>query len=64
MKKRTIVLIAILLLVVAGICLVVGGTLAGWDIVGGLTSSTAMLVYLILAIAGFVALYLLFNKKE
>ena len=49
----------LILLIVGGGLILLGGYLAGWDIIGGITSDTAILVYvivitIIIAIAGIL----------
>ena len=47
-KHIPVILFPLLILVIIGGCLtLLGGYLAGWDIVGGLTSDTAILIYAI-----------------
>lgn len=49
---------------VAAIVLIIGGLLAGWDIWGMLTSSTALLIYVILLIVIVIALFKWFYDKD
>ena len=49
----------LILLIIGGGLILLGGYLAGWDIIGGITSDTAILVYvivitIIIAIAGIL----------
>ena len=47
-KHIPVILFPLLILFIVGGCLtLLGGYLAGWDIVGGLTSDTAILIYVI-----------------
>jgi hypothetical protein len=59
----TVITIAIGILI-AGIVLAIGGTLAGWDIWNMLTSPTAWLIYSILFALAVVALFKYFMSKD
>ena len=52
----------LILLIIGGGLILLGGYLAGWDIIGGITSDTAILVYaivitIIIAIIGILLSY-------
>jgi len=53
----------ILGIVGAAIVLLIGGALAGWDILSALTSSTACLIYFILFSAAMFILYKVLANK-
>lgn len=58
----TILLPIILISVLAFTALAVGGTIAGWNIVGILTSPTAILVYAAAVLATIMFIYYHFRK--
>lgn len=51
-------------ILIAGVVLAVGGTLAGWNICNLLTSPTAWLIYSILLTLVTVALFKYFMSKD
>lgn len=53
-----------ILLAVAALILATGGWLAGWDIVGILTSPTAILIYAILFVAVSVVAFKHFSDRD
>lgn len=55
--------IAIVATILGITLLIVGGTLAGWDIAGALTSSTALLIYSILLLIALVVTSYVCLKK-
>lgn len=59
----TIIPIAILL-VIAALILAIGGWIAGWDIVGILTSPTAILFYAILLVAVSLVAFKYFSDRD
>lgn len=59
--SKILILISVIAVGLALLC--IGGTMAGWDIVGALTSSTAVLIYSILLLVTLLAVSYLCLKK-
>lgn len=59
----TIALPIAIFIVLATVMLVIGGTLAGWDIWGGLSSKTAILVYFLIVTAVVILLVNTWRKR-
>ena len=53
----------LILLIVGGGLILLGGYLAGWDIIGGITSDTAILVYAIVITIIIAIIGILFFKR-
>ena len=53
----------LILLIVGGGLILLGGYLAGWDIIGGITSDTAILVYVIVITIIIAIIGILFFKR-
>lgn len=53
----------LILLIVGGGLILLGGYLAGWDIIGGITSDTAILVYAVAITIIIVIAGILFFKR-
>ena len=56
-RNTSIAIVMSALVLLACIVLLIGGAVAGWDIAGALTSSTAVLIYVV---AGLVTLWLIY----
>ena len=54
---------SLILLIVGGGLILLGGYLAGWDIIGGITSDTAILVYAIVITIIIAIIGILFFKR-
>lgn len=53
----------LILLIVGGGLILLGGYLAGWDIIGGITSDTAILVYVVVITIIIAIIGMLFFKR-
>ena len=53
----------LILLIVGGGLILLGGYLAGWDIIGGITSDTAILVYAVVITIIIAIIGILFFKR-
>ena len=54
---------SLILLIVGGGLILLGGYLAGWDIIGGITSDTAILVYAVVITIIIAIIGILFFKR-
>ena len=54
---------SLILLIVGGCLILLGGYLAGWDIIGGITSDTAILVYAVAITIIIAIIGILFFKR-
>lgn len=55
--------IALAVVLLGTAALVIGGLLAGWDIWGALTSQTAVLIYVLVVIAGVCVAFYMLSKR-
>ena len=53
----------LILLIIGGGLILLGGYLAGWDIIGGITSDTAILVYIVAITIIIAIIGILFFKR-
>lgn len=57
-RNAAVVFVILTLILLACASLLIGGAIAGWDITGALTSSTAILAYVV---AGLITLWLVYT---
>ena len=56
-RNTSLVVLLVSFVLIAIVALLIGGTVAGWDIKGALTSPTAILGYVVLFLISAVAVY-------
>ena len=61
-RNAAVVFVILTLILLACAALLIGGAVAGWDIAGALTSSTAILAYVVAVLVALWLVYTLVTK--
>lgn len=63
-KSKSIVILSIGLLLLGASLFMIGGVLAGWNVLGWFSTPMALLIYFAVLIFGMIILYIWYKMKD